>query len=80
VGLRAGTTGWVDHVVTPLGALGFMLAEDAIDRHFIARIERWTDNRVVKAVLRSLLNPSRTLSNTAQGRLPWFRAARPLRN
>ena len=78
VGLRAGTTGWVDHVVTPLGALGFMVAEDAIDRHVIARIEQWTGNRAVKAIVRSLLNPSRTLSNTAQGRLPWFRAARPL--
>ena len=29
VGLRPNTTGWVDHVITPVGALGFMVAEDA---------------------------------------------------
>lgn len=79
VGLRPGTTGWVDHVVTPAGALGFMLAEDALDRYLIARIESWTGNRVIRSVSRTLLNPSRTLSNVAQGRAPWFRAVRPLR-
>jgi hypothetical protein len=29
VGLRLQTTGWVDHVITPTGAFGFMVAEDA---------------------------------------------------
>lgn len=79
VGLRPGTTGWVDHVITPAGALGFVVAEDAIDRYLIVRIERWTSNRLIRAIARSSLNPSRTMSNTAQGRTPWFRAARPLR-
>jgi hypothetical protein len=78
VGLHAGTTGWVDHVVTPIGALGFMVAEDALDRHLVRRIEGWTTNRFLRAAARMALNPSRTLSNTAQGRLPWFRVARPL--
>ena len=45
VGLRPLTTGWVDHVVTPAGALGIMVAEDALDRYLIARIESWTGNR-----------------------------------
>ncbi len=79
VGLRPNTTGWVDHVVTPAGALGFMIAEDALDRFLLIRIEGWTRNRVVRAAARMALNPSRTLSNTAQGRTPWFRPARPLR-
>jgi hypothetical protein len=78
VGLRENTTGWVDHVVTPVGALGFMVAEDALDRHLIRRIEGWTSNRFLRAVARMALNPSRTLSNTAQGRLPWFRVTRPI--
>src|SRR5215203_2933571 len=78
VGLRPGTTGWVDHEVTPAGALGFMVAEDALDRYLIVRIESWTGNRMVRAFARTLLNPSRTLSNSAQGRLPWFRAVRSL--
>jgi hypothetical protein len=78
VGLRDNTTGWVDHVVTPAGALAFMVAEDALDRYLIRLIEGWTNNRFFRAAARMGLNPSRTLSNTAQGRLPWHRAGRPL--
>jgi hypothetical protein len=78
VGMHAGTTGWVDHVVTPVGALGFMVLEDALDRHLIRRIESRTSNRFIRAVARTGLNPSRTLSNLAQGRLPWYRATRPI--
>jgi hypothetical protein len=80
VGLRPGTTGWVDHVVTPAGALAFMVAEDALDRYLILRIESWTGNRLLRALARMALNPSRTLSNTAQGRVPWSRAVRPLQH
>jgi hypothetical protein len=69
----------VDHVIAPAGALGFMVAEDALDRYVITRIESWTGNRVVRALSRMVLNPSRTMSNVAQGQAPWFRAARPLR-
>ena len=78
VGLRPQTTGWVDHVVTPVGALGFMVLEDTLDRHLMTRIESWTDNRILLVLARITLNPSRTLSNTAQGRLPWARAGRSL--
>jgi hypothetical protein len=79
VGLRPRTTGWVDHVVTPAGALALMIAEDALDRHLIVRVESWTGNRLARAMARMVLNPSRTLSNGAQGRAPWSRAGRPLR-
>lgn len=79
VGMRPNTTGWVDHIVTPAGALGFMVAEDAIDRYLIVRIESWTGNRLIRALARTALNPSRTLSNAAQGRSPWSRSIRPLR-
>lgn len=78
VGLRENTTGWVDHVVTPVGALAFMVAEDALDRYLVRRIENWTDNRFLRAAARMALNPSRTLSNAAQGRFPWFRVGRPI--
>jgi hypothetical protein len=79
VGLRPNTTGWVDHVVTPAGALGFMVAEDILDRHLVVRIESWTGNPVLRVLARMALNPSRTLSNAAQGRAPWSRPVRPLR-
>jgi len=77
VGLRPHTTGWVDHVVTPTGALGFMVVEDVLDRYLIARIESRTENDFVRAVSRIVLNPGRTLSNAAQGRAPWARTLRP---
>jgi hypothetical protein len=32
VGLRSDTTGWVDYVVTPTGAFGLVIAEDALDK------------------------------------------------
>jgi len=79
VGLHPNTTGWVDHVVTPAGALGFMVAEDALDRYLMVRIESWTGNPVIRATARIVLNPGRTLSNAAQGRAPWSRSLRPLR-
>lgn len=78
VGMRPETTGWVDHVVTPVGGLGLMVAEDALDRFLVKWVERRTTNRVWRASLRLIFNPSRTLSNTASGRLPWHRDGRPL--
>ena len=78
VGMRSETTGWVDHVVTPLGALGLMVAEDAVDRYVTEWVEARVKNRVVRASLRVVLNPARTLSNGATGRAPWHRDGRPL--
>ena len=78
VGLRPEKTGWVDHVVTPAGGLAFMVAEDALDRYVIAKIDAGTRNRFVRALARVVLNPSRALSTAAQGRAPWDRASRRL--
>jgi hypothetical protein len=76
--MRRETTGWVDHVVTPAGAFAFMVAEDAVDRYFGEWLERRVTNRVARAALRALVNPSRTFANTAQNRLPWHRNGRTL--
>jgi hypothetical protein len=78
VGLRPETTGWVDHVVTPVGAFGLIVAEDALDRYLVRWVESHVRNRAARAMLRLALNPGRTLSNTASGRAPWERAGRPL--
>ncbi|MEQ1760198.1 MAG: hypothetical protein ABL986_17925 [Vicinamibacterales bacterium] len=78
VGLKSETTGWVDHVVTPVGAFGLIVAEDALDRYLVRWIERRTQNRVFRAILRLAFNPGRTLSNSTTGRLPWYRQGRPL--
>jgi len=78
VGMRPDTTGWVDHVVTPVGAFGLIMAEDAMDRFLVRWVEQRTRNRVFRALLRLALNPGRTLSNTSTGRAPWHRDGRPL--
>jgi hypothetical protein len=78
VGMRPETTGWVDHVVTPVGAFGLIVAEDALDRFVVQWVEERIRNRFVRAVLRMALNPGRTLSNTATGVAPWRRDGRPL--
>jgi hypothetical protein len=78
VGLHGGDIGWVDYVVTPVGGFGLMVAEDALDRFFIAWFERHVRNRPFRAVMRGLFNPSRTMANVASGRLPWHRDGRPV--
>jgi hypothetical protein len=78
VGMRPETTGWVDHVVTPVGALGMMIAGDAIDRYFITWVERRVNNRVARAAMRMVFNPSRTLANLAQNHEPWRRPNRSI--
>ena len=78
VGMQPETTGWVDHVVTPVGAFGLIVAEDALDRFLVKWIEARATNRVARASLRLLFNPARTLSNAVGGHLPWYRRDRPL--
>jgi hypothetical protein len=78
VGFHPETAGWVDYVVTPLGAFGIMIAEDALDRYVVQRIEDHVQNRAVRVTARLFFGPSRMLANAAEGRLPWNRAGRPL--
>ncbi len=78
VGMRPETAGWVDYVVTPVGAFGFMIAEDALDRYFVRWVEAHTRNRVLRATVRLLFGPSRMLANAAESRLPWYRPDRTL--
>jgi hypothetical protein len=78
VGLRPDDIGWVDYVVTPVGGLGLMIAEDALDQFFIAWFEGHIRNRPARVVMRTLFNPARTMANLASGRLPWYRRDRPV--
>jgi hypothetical protein len=78
VGLRHETAGWVDYVVTPVGAFAFMIAEDTLDRYLVRWLEDKIQNRVARASLRLIFGPSRFLANSAESRLPWYRPDRPL--
>ena len=69
--------GYVDHVITPAMGLGWMLAEDALDKYVIARIESRTQNRWIKLLVRGGLNPSRSMANAMRLEVPWHRDTRP---
>ncbi len=66
-------TGIVDHVITPAAGLGWMVAEDALDRYVVRRFERWTNRPVMRILVRGFLNPSRSFSNMMRGKYPWYR-------
>ncbi len=65
--------GFVDHVVTPAIGLGWMIAEDALDRYLVRYVERKTQNRLVRVLVRGGANPSRSLANVVSGQWPWAR-------
>jgi hypothetical protein len=78
VGMNPATAGWVDHIMTPVGGLAIMVAEDVLDRYVVSRIERHTGSPILRAVARMLLNPARATANVAAVQVPWYRADRPL--
>jgi hypothetical protein len=71
-----GGAGAVDLVITPVGGLGIMLAEDALDAYVVRRIEGFTHNRYLRILARGFLNPNRTFANVLRLRRPWYRDTR----
>ena len=69
--------GFVDHVMTPVLGLGWMIVEDSLDKYVVKRIEARTRNRYVRAIARSVLNPARTYANVVAFKPPWERYTRP---
>jgi len=62
---------WVDLVITPTVGTAWMVAEDLIDQRLLARMDR--KNEVLRNILRSVLNPSRTGANLSRRKFPWYR-------
>jgi len=77
VGMKRGSAGMVDLVVTPAGGFGLILAEDALDQFVVKRFERRTSRPLPRALVRGVLNPNRSLANLLAGKLPWHRDTRP---
>src|SRR4029077_5345246 len=69
--------GFVDHVVTPVIGFGWSVTEDARDQYFIRYVERRTSNRWTRLLVRSGLNPARSMSNVLALKRPWNRDNRP---
>ena len=65
--------GYVDHVITPVLGTGWMIAEDAVDRFLVLRIERNTSSHWVRIPARTFLNPARSFANVMEHEYPWHR-------
>lgn len=68
--------GLVDHVITPVVGLVWMIGEDWLDRTIIRRIESRTENPYISMLARSWLNPSRSMANALRMEVPWHRDTR----
>jgi hypothetical protein len=66
-------TGWVDFIITPTVGTLWMLGEDTIDRYITDPLVERHPGSFGYKVLRSSLNPTRSLGNMLRGRYPWYR-------
>lgn len=66
--------GFVDHVVTPVVGLGWLLMEDAVDKYLVRRLE--PNHKWLSIFLRGGLNPSASFANVMAGKYPWHRQDR----
>jgi len=57
--------------------LGWSITEDALDQYFIRYLERRTSNSLARLLVRSGLNPARSMANALAFRPPWHRDNRP---
>jgi hypothetical protein len=69
---------WVDLVATPTVGTAWLVGEDIVDHYLVRRVEDNFSNRLVRALARSLLNPSRSLANMLRLKYPWHRDNRTL--
>src|SRR5215469_1216481 len=69
--------GVVDLIGTPVMGIGWMIGEDMLDRYLVKRIENRYHNGIIRAVSRSMLNPSRSYANLLRFKVPWARDDRP---
>jgi hypothetical protein len=77
VGKKRGTAGAVDLVMTPIGGLGWIVAEDAVDKHLIMKLEDGSSDGL-KRFVRIVLNPNRAVANVLRLKKPWHRDTRPM--
>lgn len=66
--------GKVNLVMTPVGGLGWVLAEDILDKKVAEAVEARTENRLLIDFVRSATNPIRGGANILHGNRPWYRA------
>jgi len=77
VGKIRGTAGAVDLVMTPVGGFGWIVSEDAVDKHFIQRVEKGHSDGFKRAI-RIFFNPNRSVANVLRLKKPWYRDTRTM--
>ena len=71
-------TGWVELVTTPVGGLLWTIAEDALDKHVVRRLEAKSRNPLALTMYQ-FLSPSRATANIFRFRPPWYRDSRTVK-
>lgn len=74
-GVYTNETGWVELVSTPIGGALWTLAEDALDKEVIRRLEEKSRNPFALLGYQ-FLNPARATANILRFRPPWYRDSR----
>lgn len=77
VGKKRGTAGFVDLVMTPVGGFGWIVAEDAVDKHLIRHLEDGRSDGM-KRFARIFFNPNRSVANVLRLKKPWHRDTRTM--
>lgn len=70
---QSGKQTYIDIVITPTLGTALLVAEDAVDKYVIRRIEAKYKSIYVRIFARMLLNPTRTLANVVRFKMPWYR-------
>lgn len=65
-----GKQGYVDLVITPTVGTAWMITEEALDRYIIRHAE---ENLAARIILRTVLNPTRSVANMLRFKKPWYR-------
>jgi len=68
--------GFVDHIMTPNGALAWVLAGDALDRYVTVPLENKTHSTATRILARLALNPPQSFANLMMFQYPWRRENR----
>jgi hypothetical protein len=77
-GAYTNETGWVELVTTPVGGTLWTMAEDALDRHVITRLEKKSRNPLALFAYQ-FLSPARGAANILRFRPPWYRDSRTVK-
>jgi len=67
-----GKKGYVDLVITPTLGLALIVIEDMLDMKVVWPIEKRTNNKMVKRLLRSFLGMHRSFTNLLRFKTPWY--------